>query len=338
MRALIPTWIVCASVVCTGVTLAAPKPKAAPKAAANVTPQVDADAKCQDAARFDDSDEPEKALAIIEEGLALAPKKKALQCLLKLKGSILLKQRNFAGALAAYEAYRGTGVGGADGREVQKIIDKLSVVKSTFLDITLSNGPAAIYLGSKTEGLFCTAAPSCTKAMLPGPYKVIAERSGFERWAGQVKVERNTTAKVAVTLVEKPSLLTVRVAQPGAHVTVDDTDYGAPITVPAGSHRVVVSLAGNMEERREVSAHEGKPVELDVSLTPLVPIRVEPAGATLLLDDKPIAIEEGRLAVPPGAHVLVARAPGFRDRRIEIPADRSADYMLGVELARPHSW
>src|SRR5262249_12140013 len=99
-------------------------------------------------------------------------------------------------------------------------------------------------------------------------------------------------------------------------------------------HRVVVSLAGNMEERREVSAHEGKPVELNVSLTPLVPARIEPAGATLLLDDKPIAIEEGSLAIPPGSHVLVARAPGFAHRRMEIPADRSADYTLPVELAR----
>jgi PEGA domain-containing protein len=338
MRALIVTWIVCATVAGTSVALAAPKPKAtpraAPKPAASATPQVDADAKCQDAVRFDDSDEPEKALAVIEEGLALAPKKKALQCLLKLKGSILLKQRSFAGALAAYEAYRDTGLGGADGREVQKIIDKLSAVKSTFLDITLANGPAAIYLGSKTLGVFCTAAPSCHNGMLPGSYRVSAERDGFDRWTQQVTVEKGKTAKVAITMVEKPSLFTVRVAQSGAHVTVDDTDYGAPITVPAGRHRVVVALAGNMEERREVSAHDGKPVVVEVSLTPLVPIRVEPAGATLLLDDKPIAIEEGSLAVPPGAHRLVARAPGFHDQRIEIPADRSGDYMLSLELTR----
>jgi len=336
MRALIPMWIVCASVVWTGGALAAPTPKAAPKpqAAPKAASQVDAGAKCQDAARLDDNGDPEKALAAIEEGLALAPEKKPLQCLLELKGRILLKLRDYPGSLAAYRAYDGTGVGGANGRELQKIIKNLEAAKSTFLDLTLANGPADIYIDSKVQGKFCAAAPSCSKGMLPGSYKVIAEREGFDRWTKQVRVDKNQRAQVDIKLVEKPSLLTVRVAQPGAHVTVDDTDYGAPITVPAGSHRVVVSLAGNMEERREVSAHGGKPVELEVVLTPLVPIRVEPAGATLLLDDKPIAIEEGSLPVPPGAHRLVARAPGFRDQRIEIPADRSADYVISLELPR----
>jgi len=333
MRALIPTWIVCATVAWTSVALAAPKSKGASKIAPKASPKVDARAKYQDAVRLDDSGEPEKALTAIEEGLAVAAENKDLP-LLELKGRVMLKLRDYPGALEAYQAYLDGGATGANRREALKIVKNLEAVKSTFIDITLANGPVAIYLDSKTQGLFCTAEPSCRKGMLPGRYKVIAERDGFDRWTQQVTVEKGKTAKVDITLVEKPSLLTVRVAQSGAHVTVDDTDYSAPATVSAGSHRVVVSLAGNMEERREVSAHEGKPVVLEVSLTPLVPIRVEPPGATLLLDDKPIAIEEGNLAVPPGAHRLVARAPGFHEQRIEIPADRTGDYMLSLELAR----
>jgi hypothetical protein len=317
VQALIRTWIVYVGVACTGVALAAPR--------------VDAQEKYKLALQLDDRGDAEKALVLIEEGLAIAPKDLPL---LGLKGAVLLKLRDYTAALAAYQAYLAAGATGANRREAQKIVNNLDAVKSTFLAVTLANGPAAIYLDSKTQGVFCTAAPSCNQAVLPGQYKVLAERSGFERWTGRITVANGVTATLAVTRVEKPSLLTVRVGQPGARVTVDDTAYDAPTTVAAGSHRIVVSLAGHVEARLEAAAHEGKPVELDVALTPLVAIRVEPPGAALRLDDKPITMQEGALAIPPGAHTLVARAQGFQDRRIAIPAVRAPDYKLEVGLAR----
>jgi hypothetical protein len=320
MQALIRTWIVCVGVACTGVALAAP--------------QVDAQEKYKLAVQLDDSGDAEKALGLINEGLAIAPQDLPL---LGLKGAVLLKLRDYTAALAAYQAYLDAGATGANRREAQKIVNNLGAVKSTFLAITLANGPAAIYLDSKTQGVFCTAAPLCNQAILPGQYKVLAERDGFERWTGRVTIVTGKTATLAITLIEKPSLLTVRVAQPGARVTVDDTAYAAPTTVPAGSHRVVVSLAGHAEARLEAAAHEGKPVELDVTLTPLVATRVEPPGAALWLDGKPVTIADGSLAIPPGAHTLVARALGFEDRRIEIPAVRAADYQLEVGLVRVQS-
>jgi hypothetical protein len=295
-------------------------------------PQVDARAKYRIAAQLDDTGDYEKALAVIEEGLAVAPKDLRLR-FLSLKGAVLLKLRDYPGALAAYRAYLDAGPTGANRLEAQKIVNNLRVVQSTSLEITVANGQAAIYLDSKTQGVFCTAAPSCNKPILPGDYKVIAERSGFERWTGRITVESDKTAKLAVTLIEKPSLLTIRVAQAGAHIAVDGATYDAPTTVGAGHHRVVVSLQGHVEAQLEATAHEGKPVELNVALTPLVPIQVKPPGATLLLDDKPVAIQDGGIPIPQGRHALVARAQGFHDRRIEIPGERASDYRLSVELA-----
>lgn len=316
MRAFVRTWIICAGLAGAGVALAAPKGGVGEK--------------LESATRLDDAGDTDKALAVIDEGLAIAPKDLRL---LSLKGAVLLKMRDYPGALAAYQAYLDAGATGTGRQVAEKIVHNLRAARSTFLEVTLANGPAAIYLDSKTQGVFCTAAPSCNKAMLPGDFKVIAERPGFDRWTGRVTIETDKTAKLAITLAETPSSLTIRVAQPGAHVTIDDTPYDAPTTVAAGSHRIVVSLAGHAETRLEATAHEGKPVELDVTLTPLVPIRVGPSGATLLLDDKPVAIQDGGIAVPPGAHALVARAQGFHDRRIEIPAERAADYQLAIELA-----
>src|SRR5882724_310396 len=150
MHALIRTWIICAGVACTNVALAAPG--------------VDTQEKYKLAVQLDDNGDAEKALVLINEGLASAPQDLPL---LGLKGAVLLKLRDYTAALAAYQAYLDAGAKGANRREAQKIVNNLGAVKSTFLAITLANGPAAIYLDSKTQGVFCTAAPLCNQAILP---------------------------------------------------------------------------------------------------------------------------------------------------------------------------
>lgn len=302
----------------------------AASAAALAAPGVDARDAYQRAARLDADGDAESALALIDKGLAAAPKDLPL---LGLKGAVLLKLRDYAGALAAYQAYLDAGATGANRRQAQQIVSNLAAVKSTFLDVALSNGPASIYLDSKTQGLFCTAAPSCHQGVLPGEYKVIAERPGFERWTGQVAVEADKATKVAISLTELPSQLTVRVAQPGARITVDGAAYERPMAVPPGKHAVAISLAGHADLHHDVVAGEGKPLELDLSLMPLVPVRGAPPGAQLTLDGAPVELRDEAIPLPPGAHVLVARAKGFQDLRIEIPADRAADYAVAVQLA-----
>lgn len=313
--------VVCVGMAFSSVAFAAPGP--------------DAHALYRRAVQLDGDGKHDESLAAIDQGLALAPKDRSiLRQHLRLKGSILLKLRDYPGALGAYQAYLDTGVSGVNRREAEPIVDNLLAVKTTSLEITVENGPATIYLESRAYGVFCTAAPSCKKPILPGQHKVIAVRPGFKLGTTVVTVPKHTATKLPVTLAEKPSQLNVRVTPPDALITVDDTPHDPSVPVAAGLHRIVVSLAGHAEVRREVTAREGQPIELDLALVPLVPIRVEPPDAELRLDGKPIAIEDGGIAIPPGAHVLVARARGFHDRRIDIPAKRGANYMLAVRLAR----
>jgi hypothetical protein len=317
MRGVIRTWILCVGVACTGVALAAPR--------------VDPHDKFEQAVALDNNGDTEKALVVIDEGLAGAPKYLPL---LRFKGDVLLKLRDYSGAVAAYQAYIAAGATGEYRRKVEQIVRDLSVVNTTFLDIDVANGPAEIYLESKTLGVFCTASPSCHRSVMPSAYKVIAERPGFERWVGRVAVEPGKTAKLAVTLVEKLSQLTVKAAPEGAAIRVDDKDYDAPMMIAAGAHPVVVALAGHATARLEASAHEGKPVVLEVKLAPVVPVRIEPAAATLQLDGgAAVAMQDGGAVLPPGKQIVVGRAPGFRDRRVEVPAER-ADYRLEVVLER----
>jgi hypothetical protein len=299
---------------------------------------VDAKAQYKAAAAQHRSGNHEQALALIEQGLAAAPKDRNLLALkarvLFEKGRKLFEQREYVGALDAYEAYLGAGATGQNRRTIEQIVKTLSPVRTTSLEITVANGPADLYVEAKALGVVCAATSACSKAWLPGEYEVIAERAGFEPWTGPVTVQGGAAAKLAITLVEKPSLLTVRVAQPGASVTVDGKPHDAPGPVPAGPHVVVVSLAGHAPQRLELEARLGEPVVRDVALIPLVPVELEPAGATLLLGDRRLELGDGGVALPPGAHKLVARAPGYRDREIAVPAERGAGYKLAVVLER----
>ena len=332
-------WLACVAMaaaaavaVMAGATAAEAAPKAGARPAAPV--RVNAGAKAKEAAAEHAAGNYARALELIEQGLTAAPRNREL---LRLRCEVLLESRDYPQALEAYEAYLAAGPTGAAAREAKKIVEKLRAVRSTSLEITVTNGPADVYLNTRTQGLFCRAAPACKQPVLPDQYRVIVERPGFKPSSiDNVVVAADQTTPVAVTLVEKPSRLTVRVEPAGARVTVDGAplDGPAPAEVAPGTHQVVVSLAGYADERRTLEAREGNPLELVAALTPLVPIRVEPAGAELFLDGQRLALEGGHAAIPRGAHSLVARAPGYRERRIEIPAERGAEYELAVPLER----
>jgi len=281
---------------------------------ASAAPGDEAKEKYKAAAKLAADDDNEAALKLVDEGLALEPKDLPL---LQLRGTLLLKTRDYAGALVAYQAYLDAGAKGANKREALKILKSLAPVKTTFIDLK-ANTDAAIYLDTKSAGVFCTS--PCNRALLPGDYKVIAERAGFDRYTGRVTVAKDTTTKLELALVEQPSPLSLRITPDGATVTID----GAPAStsLAPGTHEVAVSLAGHAATKRQITAHEGKPVEVEIALIPLIPVALTPADATLTLDGTAITLEAGGLAVPLGQHVLVAKAKGFHDSTIEIGADR----------------
>lgn len=316
--------------------------EAAPRARARAAPRASAAARYREAVEARGAGDYARALELIAQGLAIEARNRDL---LRLRGEVLLEAREYPRALEAYEAFLAAGPTGAAAREAKKIAEKLRVVKSTFLEITVANGPADVYLNTRTQGVLCRAAPACKQAVLPDRYRVLVERPGFKPWSADgVVVAADQVTPVAVTLIEQPSPLTVRVEPAGARVTVDGAPIGGPAGGPDGApagapaelapgrHRIAIALAGYAEATRDVEAREGRPIDLAVALTPLCPVRVEPADAEVLLDGAPLAIEGGRAAIPPGGHALLVRAAGYRERRMEIPAERGAGYEIEVAL------
>nr|HEX4312574.1 PEGA domain-containing protein [Kofleriaceae bacterium] len=290
--------------------------------------------KYREAARLAADDDNDKALALVEDGLALAPKD--LQ-LLELHGSLLLKTRDYAGALAAYQAYVDAGATGANRRAALKIVQSLAAVKTTFVDIKVTNGPGTVYLDAKSQGVFCPG--DCKKSILPGDYRIIVERAGYDRWTKQIAIAANQTVPVEVTLVEKASTFALHVTPDGpgapATLTLDGVALTAvPPAIPGGDHELAIARDGFATAKLPVHAHDGAPVSLDVALVPLVPFAVAPPDATpvVTIDGQPATLEHGGVAVPAGAHALVATAKGYHEQRVQIPADRAAGYKVAVEL------
>jgi hypothetical protein len=284
--------------------------------------------KYAEAAKLAADDDNERALAIADEGLALAPKHLHL---LELKGTLLLKMRDYEGALAAYQAYLDAGATGANRRAADRIVKSLAAVKTSFLDLEVTNGPAATFLESKSQGVWCVDA-KCKKGMLPGDYRVIVERPGFDRWTGSVTVEAGQTAKLSITLVDKPSRVTIKTTPPDARVEID----GKPIaqrelTLAGGDHAVAIAADRFAPHKQTLTVHEGKPAALEIALAAMLPIKTS-NPVELQLDGQNIAIQDGLIAIPPGTHVLMGRAAGFKDVRVDIPASRGDDYKLELAL------
>jgi hypothetical protein len=338
-------WIVCLGVAWSGVAwpATAPAPRAANSATSAAKTKAKVKAKATLARQLMAAGSYDEALVAIDEGLALAPGDLSL---LALRGSVLMAQHDLAGALAAYRAYLAAGATGAKKRQVEALVKELRPLDTTFLEINVPKGPAQIYLPVIGKAALCVAAPPSSRpappqtgagcahvAILPRSYQIIAERPGFERWTGRVAVVPDRTTTVQIDLVELPSALTVRATPEGSAISVDDAPFQSPGKVAAGSHQIKISAAGHAETIRKVTAHEGQPLEIDVSLTPLVPIRVSPPNAALTLDGTAIASREGRMEMPPGPHRLIARAGGFHDGVVEIPSERASDYHIGLDLA-----
>ncbi len=275
-------WVSSALVLASAAAQAQPAAEAAPAvtpAAPPAGPLEKAGDKVKQAKKLNTDGSYDEALVVIEAGLGLSPKRQELHQLLDLKGDVLLKLREYAGAEAAYRALIEAGATGRLLAKAKEMVKKLVILQATKLEVAVAKGNASIYLKSKADGVFCTAAPLCNKALLPGGYAVIVEAPGFEPWTGRVTVAQGATAKLAVTLVEKPSRLTVRATPTDAVITVDGSPYAAEAELPPGAHEVAVTLGGYLTSTTEVTAREGLPVELDVALVAVAPPPPPPAEA-----------------------------------------------------------
>ncbi len=259
--------------------------------------------------------ETDAALALVEEGLAAAPRDKDL---LLLRGHVLLRRGDYEAAATAYRVYLAAGATGRNKREVGRILESLDQVSTTTLVVRVTNGPAEVRLDTRTGRPMCTASPECKKGVIPGDHLVVVDRPGFVRVTRRVVVEAAATETVEVTLVPRPSPLVVKVTPARATVTVDGAPAGKELA--AGEHTLAVTHPGHLRHVQTVRAEGGEPIELEVTLRPGIPITVSPPTAAIAVDGKAVEIVDGMLPIESGARQVVASAPGYHPLTVELPA------------------
>jgi len=119
------------------------------------------------------------------------------------------------------------------------------------------------------------------------------------------------------------SLLQVRTTPAGAHIIVDgkSTGFRSPTSfpLPAGAHRITLSLAGHQNVEESVRLGAGDTLRVEAILTPLASgslgISSVPDSATILIDG--VAFDRRTPAVIPqlavGTHTVQLQLKGFED-------------------------
>jgi hypothetical protein len=293
-------------------------------------PATDAYTAARTSFRAGDFDE---ALAAVERGLAAAP---VDQKLLLLKGQILLEKRDYEGAITAYEAFLEAKPRGANKRKAQKIVRNLEIVRQTFIEVLLDRGPASVFVDSESLGELCVANPTCKKGFVPGTYRIIVKREGFETVREKVVLRRGKTAGFKGALVEKPSELSVTVTPEDAAIVIDGEPFepGKPRSIKAGEHQISATRDGHVPKTQTITARLGQPVAVSLALDQRLAIEVTPADAELFVNGAPGRRDDGALVVPAGTGAFTLRATraGYEPAEIAIEAERDPREPISIAL------
>lgn len=174
-----------------------------------------------------------------------------------------------------------------------------------------------------------------------------AFRHYAEYVAFEPDAERRAVGEQAIRNIEdKLALVHLTSTPPGATVYVDRKDLGprgrtpVSLALPPGEHRVFFELDGHAADEADVTVATGERQALERALEPILgTLRVDgsPPGATVHLGDEDgpvLGTLPATVELPPGSHVLVARADGYRTVRqvASVEADQTTRTALTLPL------
>jgi outer membrane receptor protein involved in Fe transport len=127
---------------------------------------------------------------------------------------------------------------------------------------------ASLRIGSKEASPRCTL--PCEISLPPGSYSAFATAPGYR--PSELKVTIAPSKRTSVNAVLEPltGTLVVSTDEPRALIEVDGKPSGftpAILTLPAGRHRIDLSLSGFRKVSREVDVNASSEARLDVALT-----------------------------------------------------------------------
>jgi hypothetical protein len=183
----------------------------------------------------------------------------------------------------------------------------------------ISNAPNAVI---SLDGEVLGRAPATRENVAVGEHIVEATADGYEPGSQTINVEAGRQRVVNMRLVEaerRPGRIVVNADVDGARVWVDGRERGAPPVVieqaRSGTHAIIVRAPGYQEFRGTCAVAPEQDCTVDAALEPVgTPVRIDAnvTGAEFFVDGELMGPIPWEGTLPVGAHLLEARALGYR--------------------------
>ncbi len=172
----------------------------------------------------------------------------------------------------------------------------------------------------------------------------------YRHYADYAEIEsdgaRRAPALEAIERIRgRVALVQVTSDPPGAIIYVDRKDLGArgstprTLALPAGTHVITLEKSGWLSAISEsTTLAVGRQLNVGLQLDPVLgEVRVDggPTGAEIRLDDEegaPIGTLPGAFNAPPGKHLMIVSAPGYRTVRQTVEVEPSGTVRTLAEL------
>src|SRR5208282_5401937 len=142
--------------------------------------------------------------------------------------------------------------------------------------------------------------------------------------------------------IEDITALNIQTSPAAASIRLDNKAPEVPPNtfthVPFGSHQVSVTLEGYEPIKQELQVHRGMAPEIRLQLKPILElpalsIRTEPAGASIVLDDKAPRVSPNTFShVPFGAHQLSVTLDGYEPVKQELQVRKDMPPEIRLQL------
>jgi tetratricopeptide (TPR) repeat protein len=175
-----------------------------------------------------------------------------------------------------------------------------------------------------------------------GSFEYFIEAQHEQGPASRLGSPRNPLTCVAFDPPPQPVAITIRTAEPGAAVRIDDNDAGrTPITVRLlpGPHTLAVTGADGRSTEQQIDLKRGKKLDLAVSLPrdaggpATLSIHSDPPGANVLVDDALVGRTPYQGELRPGQHTIAVEADGRLREERKVIAREGRDASFSFALA-----
>ncbi len=193
---------------------------------------------------------------------------------------------------------------------------------------------AAVYINEKWVG----KTPYENRGLPAGKYHLAIRQNGYEDYTEHVKIILNKTKIISKQLIanknltENPSGRVRIITKPaGASVYLNGGFVGSTPyennKLPTGSYKILIKKTGytDVHEKMDIKSNKLNQISMELSQVYKLAVNSEPAGAEVLVDNKPVGTTPyNNSQIENGEHLITVSKPGFKSYSEKIQIAKNA--------------